>query len=262
MSDWLVPVLWVGGIGAVCGAALAFAARYLGVEEDPRIEQVTAELPGANCGGCGFAGCAEYAKAMVTAGAATNLCPAGGCAVVARLSAILGRAAEAVEPRVALVRCGGSDSEAIRSFLYSGIADCAAAAATAGGDKACAYGCLGYASCARVCPVGAIAVTDGLARVDPALCIACGKCVPACPRGLIALVPAKATLHVLCSSKDKGPTVKKVCGVGCIGCAICVKLSEGAISMDGFLAKVDYSKPLRSDAAVAKCPGHCIVKNG
>ncbi len=262
MSDWLVSILWVGGIGAVCGAALAFAARYLSVDEDPLIEKVTEELPGANCGGCGFAGCAEYAKAMVTAGAATNLCPVGGCTVVAKISALLGRVAEATERKVALVRCGGSDSEALRRFAYNGIADCAAAAATAGGDKACTYGCLGYGSCARVCPVSAIALVDGLARVDQALCISCGKCVPACPRGLITLVPAAATLHILCSSKDKGPVVKKVCGVGCIGCTLCVKLSDGAIAMDGFLAKVDYSKPLTNDALVEKCPGHCITKIG
>jgi Na+-translocating ferredoxin:NAD+ oxidoreductase RNF subunit RnfB len=262
MNDWVFSILWIGGIGAVCGTALAFASRYLTVEEDPRIEQVTNELPGANCGGCGFAGCADYARAMVTTSVTTALCPLCNSATLAKIAAIFGRTVEAVERKVARVHCGGSDSEALRRFAYNGIADCAAAAATGGGDKACAYGCLGYGSCVRVCPVGAIAISGGLASVNPATCISCGKCVPACPRGLITLVPAAAKIHVLCSSRDKGPVVKKVCGVGCIGCALCVKLSDGAIAMDGFLAKVDYSIPLTNDALVDKCPGHCILKIG
>jgi ferredoxin len=192
----------------------------------------------------------------------TALCPLCNSATLAKIAAIFGRTVEAVERKVARVHCGGSDSEALRRFAYNGIADCAAAAATGGGDKACAYGCLGYGSCVRVCPVGAIAISGGLASVNPATCISCGKCVPACPRGLITLVPAAAKIHVLCSSRDKGPVVKKVCGVGCIGCALCVKLSDGAIAMDGFLAKVDYSIPLTNDALVDKCPGHCILKIG
>jgi electron transport complex protein RnfB len=262
MSYWVFSILWIGGIGALCGTALAFAARYLSVEEDPRIEQVTGELPGANCGGCGFAGCADYAKALVTTGVAANLCPICNSTALVRIAAIFGRTVEAVERKVARIRCGGNDSESLRRFAYNGIADCAAASATGGGDKACSYGCLGYGTCARICPVGAITVSDGLASVNPATCISCGKCVPACPRGLITLVPAAAKIHVLCSSKDKGPVVKKVCGVGCIGCTLCVKLSDGAIAMDGFLAKIDYSKPLINDLLVEKCPGHCIKKIG
>ncbi|MDD5707039.1 MAG: (Fe-S)-binding protein, partial [Kiritimatiellae bacterium] len=66
-------VLWIGGIGLVCGLALAVAAKYLGVHEDPRIEQVTQMLPGVNCGGCGLAGCASYAAALVEGKAAANL---------------------------------------------------------------------------------------------------------------------------------------------------------------------------------------------
>lgn len=261
MPEWLVPVFWIGGIGAFCGAALALAAHYLSVAEDPRIEQVTQELPGANCGGCGFAGCADYAKALVSGKAAPNLCPVANTLANMKIAALLGNTASATATRkVAFVHCGGSIDKAPRRFAYNGITDCAAAAATAGGDKACTYGCLGYGSCARVCPVDAITIVDGLAKVDAAVCIGCGKCIPACPRNIIEMIPADATIHILCSSKDRGPAVKKVCSVGCIGCTICVKLSEGAINMDGFLAKVDYSKPLTNEAVVEKCPGHCIKK--
>jgi electron transport complex protein RnfB len=252
--------LWLGGIGLVSAVALAVADRYLSVPEDPRIGQVTALLPGANCGGCGYAGCADYARAIVQSGAELNLCAPGGAACCGAVAAFLGRAAGSLERRTALVLCCGDDTEAVRRAAYNGITDCAAAQATAGGDKGCTYGCLGYGTCGRVCPVGAIAVTDGLAKVDKTRCIACGKCVTACPRKLIKLVPFSASIHVLCSSKDKGPAVKKVCGTGCIGCRLCTKFADGAIAMDGFLAVVDYAKPLANEETIAKCPARCIRK--
>jgi len=261
MSSILVPTLWIGGVALVCGAALALAARFFSVEEDPRIARVADALPGTNCGGCGFAGCLDYARAMVMNGAPTNCCSAGGAAVAGKLAQALGVAAAAFKPKLAQVLCCGDDRVAKRRFAYNGIADCAAAAATAGGDKGCTYGCLGYGSCARACPVNAIAVADGLARVDRKLCIGCGRCVAACPRRIIALAPAEATIHVRCSNKDKGPAVKAVCTTGCIACRICTKLSDGAISMDGFLAVVDYGKPLVNDEVVAKCPAKCIRKD-
>jgi Na+-translocating ferredoxin:NAD+ oxidoreductase RNF subunit RnfB len=262
MDPITTSTLCVGGIGLASAAALAVADKYLSVAEDPRIAQAAALLPGANCGGCGYAGCADYARALVLNGAECSLCAPGGAACASALAAFLGRAAAAHVPRAALVLCCGDDAEAVRRFAYNGITDCAAAQATAGGDKGCSYGCLGYGSCARVCPVNAIAVERGLAVVNKARCIACGKCVPACPRKLIKLVPAAASIHVLCSSKDKGPAVKRVCGTGCIGCRLCTKLADGAIAVDGFLAVVDYAKPLTNEEVVAKCPAGCIRKDG
>jgi len=263
MTSILMTAGTVGGIGLVCGVALALAARFLAVKEDPRIAAVTELLPGANCGGCGYAGCADYARAIVVDGAAINLCAPGGQETLDRLAAYLGQEAEAGEKKVALVLCGGDAGKAPRRYAYNGVADCAAAHAVAGGDKICAYGCLGYGSCARVCPTGAIAIRDGLAVVDPALCISCGACVKACPRNLIQLVPVSQDVHVLCSSNDKGPVVKKACSVGCIGCRLCVKLGGDAFEMDGFLAHRRYHESLdeeTGDKAVDKCPGHCIVR--
>ena len=257
----LSSTLWIGGIGLVSAVALAVADRYLSVPEDPRVGQVTELLPGINCGGCGFAGCADYARAIVLHGAAGNLCAPGGAACANAVAAFLGAAPVAMEKRAALVLCCGDDAEATRRCAYNGITDCAAAQATAGGDKGCTYGCLGYGTCGRVCPVNAIAVLNGLAKVDKRKCIACGKCVVACPRKLIRLVPAAAEIHVLCSSKDKGPAVKKVCGTGCIGCRLCTQFADGAITMDGFLAVVDYTKPLTNEGPIAKCPAHCIRRD-
>lgn len=263
MDTILTSTLCIGGIGLVSAAALAVAEKYLSVKEDPRIAKVTEMLPGINCGGCGYAGCADYARKIINDNVDLTLCAPGGSECAAAIAAFLGRAAGATAKRVALVLCCGDDTEAVRRAAYNGITDCAAAQAVAGGDKGCAYGCLGYGSCARVCPVNAIAIVNGLAKVEKALCIACGKCVDICPRKLIKLVPAAAEIHVLCSSKDKGPAVKKVCGTGCIGCRICTKFAEeGAIVMDGFLAVVDYTKSLTNTEVVAKCPGHCIRKDG
>ncbi|MGQ9662366.1 MAG: RnfABCDGE type electron transport complex subunit B [Kiritimatiellia bacterium] len=256
----LLALAAMAGTGLVCALVLVAADRFFAVREDPRIESVTAMLPGANCGGCGFPGCAEYAKAIVTQNAAVNLCGPGGADTACRIAALLGVEAGSVEKKVALVMCGGDATKTVRKALYNGVADCFACHAL-GGDKLCQYGCLGYGSCARVCPTGAIEIRQGLAVVHPDLCIGCGRCVRACPRNIIKMVPVNRIIHVLCSSKDRGPVVKKACAVGCIGCTLCTKLAKNeAIRMDGALAVVDYSKDPETDVVVEKCPGHCIVK--
>ena len=180
-----IAIAIIAGVGLVAALALAIADKYLAVREDPRIGMVTAALPGANCGGCGFPGCDGYARALVAGTAPNGACAAGGDACAAAIAKILGVEATATEKRVALVKCCGTRSEAIRVGDYNGICDCSVAAMTAGGDKGCTYGCLGYGACANVCPKGAISIHDGLAKVDKRLCIGCGKCVTACPKKII-----------------------------------------------------------------------------
>ena len=265
MNAILIATLVIAAIGACAALALAIADKYLAVKEDPRIGLVTAELPGANCGGCGFAGCDGYARALVAGTAPNGACAAGGDAVAKAVAKILGVEAAATERRVALVKCCGTRSEALRVGDYNGIADCASAAATAGGDKGCRFGCLGYGACANVCPKHAISIVDGLAKVDKRLCIGCGKCVSVCPKKLIELVPASATVHVLCNNPLKGPEVTKVCGVGCIGCHLCEKNTGGPAEkrfvFNGFLAKVNYENPPQDASVVAKCPRKCIAED-
>ena len=260
MNAVLSASVAVGGIGLVCSIALAIAAKAFFVKEDPRIEAAVDLLPGANCGGCGLAGCADYAKAMVIDGSAVNLCAPAGADIIKKLAELLGQTATAAEKKVAIVLCGGNSDNAPRHSVYNGVADCKAAAAVGGGDKICSHGCLGYGSCSRACPEAAIEITNGLAVVHPDLCIGCGACVRTCPRSLVKMIPESRSIHVLCSSKDKGPIVKKACKVGCIGCTICTKLAEDeAIKMDGFLAVVDYEKELTDPACAKKCPGKCMV---
>jgi len=255
-----IPVMALGAIGVGCGALLAVAARFLAVQEDPRVAQATELLPGLNCGACGYAGCADYAKAIVQEGAAVNQCKPGASETVAALAAFMGVEASASDRQVAVVLCGGDAGKAKRKCLYNGVADCADAMLAGGGDKACLYGCIGLGTCARVCPVSAIEVKDQLAVVHPGLCMGCGQCVAACPRDLIKLVPADRHIHILCSSQDKGPAVKKVCTVGCIGCTLCFKTVEGkGIQMKGPLAVVDYEVALDNEQIIEKCPMKTIA---
>lgn len=256
------PVIIFGITGMGCGLLLAVASRYLLVKEDPRIEAICNMLPGYNCGSCGYGGCSDYAKAIITEGKPINLCAPGGDETLKKLSEYLDITATLTERMVAIVLCKGGDKVAKQKALYNGIADCSAAELVAGGHKACGYGCLGLGSCARVCPVGAIEITsDNLAVVHPELCIGCGKCVSACPRHLIKLIPESRSIHVLCSSKDRRPVVKKVCRVGCIGCGLCAKIvNSPAITMDGALSVVNYSQPLENEEIIARCPQKTIEK--
>ena len=57
----LIAVISLGAIGAVGAVFLYAASKKFEVYEDPRIAQVQEVLPGANCGGCGYPGCAGFA---------------------------------------------------------------------------------------------------------------------------------------------------------------------------------------------------------
>lgn len=239
---------------------IGLTAKFFVVEQDPRVEKVLSLLPGANCGGCGFAGCADFAKTAVEGRTEPGSCPVASAEVKKMIAAVLGSSFSESVKKVAVVFCGGSNSLAKNAAEYNGINDCRSANLIAGGPKACKYGCLGLASCARVCPVNAIEIKDGLAIVHPEICISCGKCVKTCPRNLIKLVPENVTVHVFCSSKDKGADKKKVCNVPCIGCRKCVKSAgENEMLVDGFLVSTNYDKPPAPDLpSRAGCPTNCL----
>ncbi len=265
MKTVLIALAVLTVMGAAFGAILAFAAKVFAVVKDPKEEAVLGCLPGANCGGCGFPGCAGYAAAVASGKAPVNNCAAGGEAVAAQIAEIMGVSAGDSVKKLAVVHCTGCGIDHSK-YNYVGVHDCLAASRVAGGGAlACDYGCLGLGTCEKVCPFDAIHVINGVAVVDEDKCKACGKCVDACPRHIIALEPYKTKKHVAipCSSHAKGPVVTKVCDNGCIGCGICVKACpKEAITLDNFLAKIDYDKCIGCTLCAQKCPRGLITVDG
>ena len=257
----LKSLAFMGAVGAVFGVSLAVAARKFAVHTDPKVAAVRDVLPGANCGACGFAGCQGYAEAVVKdPSLSPGLCSPGKADVAALVAKITGKEAPEVIPMVATVFCRGDDCMASRRFRYEGVKDCRAAILVSGGDKTCLAGCLGYGTCARACPFGAITMSkDNLAVVDREKCTACGVCVAACPKNIIALTPSAKMVHIRCSSRYKGPDVKKACKLGCIACGLCAKgCPEGAITITDNLAKIDYEKCTHCETCVLLCPQRTI----
>lgn len=260
METALLAIMATTILGVALGAIIGAAAKFFAVSVDPRIEFIEDALPGANCGGCGLAGCADFAKALVRGDVEAGECPVCNSTAMAEIARILGidDAAEKVK-KVALVLCGGDDSSTTRSN-YNGISDCKAAALISSGAKGCTHGCLGLGSCSRACPFDAIEMKDGMAIVHNDLCVGCEKCVATCPKDLIVMKPINAKVDVLCNSPEKGPDKKKVCSVSCIGCRKCVKESAAdQMSMEGFVARVNFENPPSPESAVrAACPTGCL----
>ncbi|MCF7790978.1 MAG: RnfABCDGE type electron transport complex subunit B [Victivallales bacterium] len=248
-------------MGIVLGLTIGIVAKVFEVKQDERIELVEEELPGANCGGCGFAGCSDFAKAIVGGTATPDQCPVCAEESVEKISKILGLETEPNKvKKVAVVLCGGDKNNAKFEAGYNGINDCKSAVLIGSGVKGCKYGCLGLGTCARACPFNAIEIKNGLAVVHPELCVGCGKCIETCPRNLIKFVPETVRIHVFCNSPEKGPAKKKVCSVACIGCRKCWKnAEENQIIMKGFLARVNYDFPPPPEIVeAAGCPTGCL----
>lgn len=255
----MFDVMVVTVIGILLGLAIGLIVKFFGVQANPVAEKLGDLMPGANCGGCGFAGCADYVNAMVSGKAKPGMCPSMTAENLQRCCEVLGVEGESRVPMTAVVCCSGDDDHASRRAFYNGINDCVNAMIVAGGAKGCVFGCLGLGSCARACPFGAIEILPNhIAKVHADLCKACGKCVSVCPRKVIKMVPKSAPVHVFCNSPEKFPVKKKVCTAACLGCRKCEKVSEpGQIVMNGFLASVNYDNPPAA-SVVDSCPAKCL----
>ncbi|MFC1541508.1 RnfABCDGE type electron transport complex subunit B [Candidatus Latescibacterota bacterium] len=262
MNQELIYVLIsLGGLGFILGAVLAYASKKFAVEINPVIEEVLDILPGANCGGCGYAGCAAYADAVVSKGISATLCAPGGQETVNKISQILGLEVVASSRKVAFLHCNGTKENAKDKYKYDGIEDCRIAASLSGGPKACDYGCIGFGSCVRVCKFDALHMSDnGLPVVDFEKCTGCGACVRECPKNLFDLLDDTVSIYLACSSHDKGKVAKSVCSVGCIACNICIKVTESdAVVMGDFLPAIDYSASPHLILAKYKCPTNSYI---
>ena len=255
-----ITTLVIAVIALLVAIGLVFTGKKFAVEVDERVVAIREKLPGNNCGACGYAGCDALAAAIAAGEAAVNACPVGGAPVAEAIGDIMGTTAGALERKTAFVACKGTCDVTKNQGNYIGIQDCRAAVLSGINVTDCNYGCLGFGSCAEVCPEQAISVQNGVAVVNRNRCVSCGLCVKACPRGLISLIPESKVVRVQCSNKDKGPQVKKVCAAGCIGCGICAKQCESeAIEFSGTLARVNPEKCTLCGKCAEKCPAKVIT---
>ena len=260
---WTIAIITV--LGLVLALVLYLVAEKFKVVEDPRIDEVEKVMPGANCGGCGFAGCRAFAEAAVKApNLDNNYCPVGGNEVMSKVASILGYEVKEKAPMVAVVRCNGTCDARPKINDYEGYPSCKVKASLYSGDTGCSFGCLGCGDCVAACKFGALSMdpVTGLPVVDEEKCTACGACTKACPKSLIELRlkgPRGMRMYVSCRNQDKGPAAKKACASACIGCGICAKTcTHDAIVVENNIAYIDPSKCKLCRECEAMCPTGAI----
>lgn len=261
----VIAICVLGGLGLLFGLILAAASKIFYVETDPRLDQLKECLPGANCGGCGYAGCGGYAEAVLKGEAPIGKCASGGNECALAMSEIMGVKAVEVTRKVALVRCSGARTYDAEGNLekgskmkatYEGLQDCLSASKVGGnGPTSCKFGCLGFGTCVKACKYDAIHVVNGVAKVDENKCVGCLSCAAVCPRQLIVPVEPSQNVVIACASLAKGAATTRGCTVGCIGCGKCKKVCpKGAITVEKNLARIDYSKCDNCGLCATVCP--------
>ena len=254
-------------LGLIFGLVLAYANKKLAIEVNPLIHMVEDVLPKGQCGACGFAGCMAYAEAVVNnPDIPPDLCIPGKEAVAKKVGELTGKAAAAIEPRIARINCAGNREKAGKANEYQGIPDCVAANLLFGGPKKCRFGCLGLGTCVKACPFNAMTMSEeGLPVVDAEKCTGCAKCESVCPKKVIVMAPVGAPVAVRCNSQDKGAVARKNCSVACIGCTLCFKsCPHQAIQMENNLAVVDAKVCIQKcdhPSCLAKCPTKAIAQS-
>lgn len=266
MNVILTSIIVLGIIGIVGAAVLYVVAQRFFVKEDPRIDQVEALLPGANCGGCGRSGCRDFAVACVNADSLDALsCPSSSTETMKKIGEIVGLAASEAKPKIAVLKCNGSCDLRPSMARFEGAPSCAVLASLGTGESPCPNGCLGCGDCVAACPWGAMKMNreTGLPEVIEDKCVGCGACVKACPRQIIELRykgPRGMRVYVACSNKEKGALAMKYCKAACIGCSKCLKeCPHGAITVANNLSYIDFEKCKLCRKCEAVCPTHAIL---
>lgn len=262
MNGYMIAAaLMIGGVGLFVGIFLSVASKAFAVPVDEKEEAVLEALPGANCGACGFSGCAALAASIAKGEASVSACVVGQKPVADKIAAIMGVTASESEKMVAFVRCTGDCEATTERYDYSGPKSCTMTAFAPGkGPKSCTYGCTGFGDCVSVCEYDAIHIEKGIARVNPENCVDCKKCIKACPKNLIFELPYKAVSHIGCVNPEKGKPVMTNCKVGCITCRKCEReCPVQAITMDKGYPVIDYSICTHCGICKEVCPRHCIV---
>lgn len=256
--DILLPVIILTGLAAIFAVVIVFVNKKLAVQEDPKVEEVLHLLPGANCGVCGKAGCADFARALADGKAEINACNSCPAANKCKICDILGTSAQIGGQTIVVCACSGGNA-CQDKYEYQGYGDCASIELIAGGRKACPVGCIGEGRCARLCPYDAITIKNGVSVVDQSKCVQCGICITNCPKKIMKRLPASARIYIACSSCETGREVRAVCKNGCIACGLCAKVCpSAAIVMHNNLPIIDYTKCTACGECVQKCPTKVI----
>lgn len=265
MSLILISIIVLGGIGVLSAAVLYFVSKRFHVVEEPEIALIEAELPGANCGACGYSGCHDFAVNCARASSLDGFnCPGGGEKAMKAIAAIKGVDSVVSNPMVAVIHCNGTcENRPIKSY-YDGARSCAILSMVAVGATDCAYGCLGEGDCVSACRWNAIAMNPltGMPEIDTDLCTGCGLCATRCPRSLIELRPKGPhgmRVYVACANREKGAMAMKECKVSCIACGKCARAcTHDAIRIENNLAYIDFEKCKLCRKCVEQCPTHAI----
>lgn len=262
LNTIIIAAAFMAAFGIILSLLIILANKKFLVHEDPRIDEVEAMLPHANCGACGTAGCRAFAEQLVQGQKVPAQCTVSSKDAALAIARYLGVSLGKIEKRVARLACAGGNHVAILKANYAGLKTCRAAALVAGGGKACAWGCIGLGDCESVCDFGAIHINrNGLPQVDTELCTACGDCVDICPKRLFEIHPISHRLWVSCKNQEFGDAAEQWCEVACTACERCaMDAPEGLIQIHNNLATIDYSKnALASPIAIQRCPTGAIV---
>ena len=155
-------------LGTLLGLGLGAAARRFAVEGDPLADEITAMMPGSNCGQCGMAGCAAAAQAIAEGSATPTVCPPGGKALAAALAAKLG-----ITVDLDALGDEGPMIAAIREEI-----------------------CIGCSRCLKVCPTDAmLGAPKQIHNVIREACTGCGACVDRCPTEAAILQPLPVSIQ-------------------------------------------------------------------
>lgn len=255
-----IVIAIIAAIAIIFALLIVLVSKLCFVKEDEKAAAIAENLAGANCGGCGFAGCQDFAKALAEGKADISMCGPTSNEGKAKIAEILGVPFTASPAVYAVVRCAGGNKSK-NKYEYIGNEGCTAQIRFMNGKKCCPEGCLGEGTCTTVCPDNAVKLIDGVAHVDKALCEACGLCVKSCPKNLIEFIPKTASVYVACSTKCRGKETMANCPIGCIGCGLCAKnCPENAITMVNNLPVIDYDKCNGCKTCVSKCPRKCILE--
>lgn len=266
-STVLLTIISLTLLGLLSAVILYFIAQKFQVFEDPRIDEVQAILPAANCGGCGFAGCRNFAEALAKAETFDGLnCPVGGSPVMLLAAQILGKEPVAADPLVAVLLCNGTPPNRPSTSNYDGPSDCRIIHNLYTGETDCAFGCVGKGDCVKACTFNAMYIDKetGLPVIIDEKCVACGLCVKACPKKIIELrkkAKKDRKIYVACSNTDKGGPARRACRVACIACNKCLNVCEfDAIKIENNLAYIDALKCTFCRKCVSVCPTGSILE--